>query len=64
MEDPTFSIVVPVDVIVHNNEHPFCLDDTCPCHKDPVLIAPIADAVEQGLLTEYEATLVVGGKTI
>ena len=64
MEDPSSSIVVPVDVIVHTDERPFCLDDTCPCHKDPVLIAAVADAVEQGLLTEYEATLVVAGKTL
>ena len=49
----------------HTNEHPFCVvDPTCPCHEDPDLIAPIAQAVMDGLMTPDEATQYIMGKTL
>lgn len=49
----------------HTDDHPFCLTDpTCPCHEDPTLIAPLAQAVQDGLMTPAEATDYIMGKTL
>ncbi len=59
-------IVIPMeDEPRHTQQHPFCSSDpTCPCHEDPELLADVARAVEEGLLTPDEATCVVMGKTL
>jgi hypothetical protein len=58
-------IVIPVeDDILHTQSHPFCGDSTCPCHEDQELLSDVAQAVEQGLLTPYEATRFVEGKAV
>jgi hypothetical protein len=66
MQKQDQSIVIPVeDVILHTEESLFCVvDPTCRCHEDPELLAAIADAVNDGLLTPYEASLVIASKTI
>ncbi len=58
--------VIPISAgsLIHTSERPFCYNDTCGCHEDLELIAEITAAVNQGLLTPEEATLVVRGKTI
>jgi hypothetical protein len=48
--------------LIHTPEHPFCGDDTCWCHDDPVLIGEIADRVTSGELTPDQATDMVRGK--
>jgi hypothetical protein len=50
--------------LIHTPINPFCYDETCGCHEDPELIAEVADAINQGLLTPDEATHFVAGKTI
>jgi len=50
--------------LVHTDDFPFCFDDTCLCHEDQTLIQPVAQAVEDGLLTPEEATLFISGKTL
>lgn len=61
--DPLFITVE--DVILHTQESLFCVvDPTCRCHEDPELLADVADAVNEGLLTPYEASLVISSKTI
>ena len=58
-------IVIMEDDLIHTTDHPFCsTDPTCPCHEDPDLLAEVAEAVQQGLLTPQEATLFVAGKTV
>jgi hypothetical protein len=58
-------IVIPMeDNLVHTDHDQFCSDPTCPCHEDPELLADVAWAVEQGLLTPDEATRVAQGKTV
>jgi hypothetical protein len=59
-------IAIPVeDDLIHTIESPFCsIDPTCGCHEDAELLAAVADAVNDGLLTTHEASLVVAGKTI
>lgn len=66
MLKPDQPIVIPVeDDIVHTQESPFCgIDPTCGCHEDQELLAAVANAVNEGLLTPYEASLVIAGKTL
>ena len=65
-EKDTLLPVIPVSggSLIHTPGNPFCYNDTCGCHEDPELIAEVTAAVNQGLLTPDEATLVVGGKTV
>jgi hypothetical protein len=66
MQKPDQPIVIPVeDNILQRQESPFCrVDPTQGCHEDPELLASVADAVNDGLLTPYEASLVIAGKTL
>ncbi len=58
-------LVLMEDEIIHTDDHPFCgTDPTCPCHRDPALLAAVDEAVEQGLITQEEATLMIEGKTL
>jgi len=58
-------LVLMENPIIHTTEHPFCgIDPTCGCHEDPELIAEVHAAVEQGLITPKEATLIIQGKTL
>ncbi len=60
-----FIPVIPVDTKGHTDDHPFCVTDpACPCHEDSALIAPIAQAVTDGLMTPDEATDYVMGRTL
>jgi hypothetical protein len=59
-----FIPVIPVDHIVHTPSHPFCWDETCPCHEDQDAIAQVAQHVTDGLMTPSEATDFVGGRGI
>lgn len=60
-----FIPVIPVDSKEHTDDHPFCLTDpTCPCHEDAELLTPIAQAVNDGLMTSNEATDYVMGRTL
>ena len=62
---PQSLIVLMEDEIIHTDAHPFCgTDPTCPCHRDPELLAAVNEAVEQGLITQEEATLIIQGKTL
>ncbi len=58
--------VIPVSEgsLIHTSNNPFCYSDSCSCHEDPELIAEVADAVNQGLLTPDEAKLTITGKTV
>ncbi len=58
-------LLVPMeDELIHTDDHPFCGDPTCDCSEDPELIASVQQAVEQGLITPEEATLIIQGKTL
>jgi hypothetical protein len=57
-------IVLMEDEILHTDDRPFCGDPTCGCSEDPELIAEVRQAVEQGLITPEEATLLIQGKTL
>jgi len=48
--------VLMEDAILHDDEHPFCFDLTCPCHQDQDLLREYADKpIERGHLTQREA---------
>jgi hypothetical protein len=59
-----FIPVIPVDYPLHSAELPFCYDSTCGCHEDELLIAEVAEAVTNGLMTPGEATDFVAGRTV
>jgi hypothetical protein len=62
---PATPISVPVDEVFHTDDSPFCwVDATCPCHGDPMLIFQVAEAFDNGLLTEDETTRLVAGQQI
>ena len=65
-EKDTSIPVIPVSggSLIHTPGNSFCYDETCGCHEDPELLAAVADAVNDGLLTPYEASLVIVGKTL
>ena len=49
--------VTTEDAPLHTNAHPFCSDETCPCHSDPALIRQFLSApLNDGLLTPAEAS--------
>ena len=64
MELDNFSIVVPVDYLLHTTEKPFCYNDRCPCKENQEDIAQVAQFVTDGLMTPDEATNFVKGKGI
>jgi hypothetical protein len=68
MHDPTpnpLPVVLMEDDLVHTASRPFCfIDDQCPCHEDPLLIAEVEQAVRDGLLTPDEATNLVAGRLL
>jgi predicted RNA-binding protein associated with RNAse of E/G family len=58
-------LVLMEDPIIYTDDHPFCsIDLTCGCHEDLELISEVNAAVEQGLITPEEATLIIQGKTL
>ena len=57
-------LVLMGNPILHTTERPFCDDPSCTCREDPALIAEVNEAVEQGLITPEEATLIIQGKTL
>ncbi len=63
-QEQTPLVITMEDDILHTQSHPFCSDPTCPCKEDPELLAEVALAAENGLLTAEEATNLVKGKAV
>ncbi len=58
-------IVVPTDAPLHTDDNPFCfIDPTGSCRENPLLIAQVAQFIDDGLLTPDEATDFVAGKML
>ncbi len=58
-------LVIPMeDEIIHTDEHPFCMDLSCPCHNDLDLLNELGSEVEGGLLTSWEAMRTLSGLQI
>ena len=51
MQDLTVIPMLMEDDLLHIDTSPFCSNPTCPCHESPTLIAQVARAVSDGLLT-------------
>jgi hypothetical protein len=49
---------------LHTSQHPFCWDNSCPCHEDTDLIAVVHQQYLDGLLTQEEATRTTTGKML
>jgi hypothetical protein len=48
--------------LVHTPKHPFCSEDDCGCHDDPILIGELAGRVASGDVTPNEAIYILKGK--
>jgi hypothetical protein len=51
------------DPTIHTADHPFCYDPICSCHSNQQALHTVLQWVEQGLLTEAEATEYIAGRT-
>ena len=58
-----FIPVIESDVL-HTQTHPFCADPSCLCHEDQEAIQMVAQDVQNGLMTEEEATRFIKGETL
>ena len=63
-QSSTYVPVLPVDVLLHTQEHPFCPIDSCCCHQDADRVAQVSEAVTEGLFTPKEALRFVEGRTV
>jgi hypothetical protein len=63
-EEYTISLTVPVDELIHTEEHLFCDDLSCPCHEDQGAIQVVMGHVTDGLMTFKEADLYYSGRTL
>jgi hypothetical protein len=52
------------DPTIHTIDHPFCYDPTCSCHSNQQAIQAVLQWVDEGLLTEAEATEYIAGRTL
>jgi hypothetical protein len=48
---------------IHTIDHPFCVDPACSCHEQKEAIERVNSWVEQGLMTQDEATNFILGRT-
>lgn len=59
-----FAYIVPVDVLIHTSENPFCWEMTCPCKGDQDAFAQLQHFIKEGVLTIDEAILLYCGRTV
>ena len=52
-----------VDLTVHTPDHLFCYDPKCTCRENKEAITLVNSWVEQGLMTQEEATNFISGRT-
>jgi hypothetical protein len=51
------------DPTIHTIDHPFCYDPLCSYHSNQEAIQHVQQWLEEGLLTENEATEYIAGRT-
>ena len=51
------------DPTIHTIDHPFCIDPACSCHEQKEAIERVNSWVQQGLMTQDEATQYILGRT-
>jgi hypothetical protein len=52
------------DPTVHTPNHPFCYDPLCACHANQKAIERVQQWVQEGLMTQDEATAYIAGRTL
>ncbi len=52
-----------IDPTIHTVDHPFCFDPACSCRENQEAINLVNSWVQEGLITEAEATLYISGRT-
>ena len=63
-QEPSIVFPVGVDELIHTDDQPFCLDGTCLCHQDQMLLSQVTEAVSHGLLLPAEAARLVVGQML
>ena len=57
--------VIMEDPIIHDDQHPFCSDSSCPCHRDLLLWQEIIGTpVRDGLMTPAEGKRLFAGQQL
>ncbi len=60
-----FAYIVLVESTYHTEDNPFCFaDEHCPCHEDQEAIQRVGQWVQEGLMTQDEASEYILGKTV
>ena len=52
------------DPTVHTPDHPFCYDPKCTCHTNQEALKAVWQWVNDGLMTEAEASDYISGRTL
>ena len=61
---PTTHTPERTDPTIHTIDHPFCYDPACSCHSNQEALQRVGQWVEQGLMTEDEASEYIAGRTL
>ena len=51
------------DTTVHTVDHPFCYDPSCSCKNNQEALERVQQWVNDGLMTEFEASEYISGRT-
>ena len=52
-----------IDTTVHTPDKPFCYDPKCPCRENKEARDRVWQWVQDGLMTEFEASEYISGRT-
>ncbi len=51
-----------IDTTVHTPDKPFCYDPLCTCHANQKALDHVQQWVQDGLMTEFEASEYISGR--
>ena len=61
---PTTHTPARTDTTVHTPDHPFCYDPKCTCRANREALKAVRQWVNDGLMTEAEASDYISGRTL
>ena len=61
---PTTHTPARTDTTVHTPDHPFCYDPKCTCRANQEALQAVQQWVNDGLMTEVEASEYIAGRTL
>jgi hypothetical protein len=63
-QGPLVPLVIPGDMLIHIDTHPFGLNVWYECHETPTLLAWVTEALHVSLLAPEEVTGFVAGRML